>query len=313
MPEMHDLNDMYLFAKVIEHGGYAAAARALGIATSKVSRRVSELERGLGVQLVHRTTRSLSLTDVGENFYRHCLAMISEAEAACEAVDRARSTPRGLVRISCPVALLFTDVGAILLRYMADHPAVRVNLVATNRRVDVVEDGFDLALRVSAPPLDDSQLVVRTLGVLEPLLVCSPWFIAQHAEPASAEDLAKMPTLSVRNYGNRYTWVLVDDDGNEITVSHTPRFVTDDLPVLREAALEGLGIAMLPRSLVRSALADGSLVQVLPQLRQANRIVHVVFPSRRGLIPAVRALIDALVAGFSVADETRHGLHVDAR
>ena len=306
MPEMHDLNDMYLFAKVIGHGGYAAAARALGIATSKVSRRVSELERGLGVQLVHRTTRSLSLTDVGENFYRHCLAMIGEAEAACEVVDRARSTPRGLVRISCPVALLFSEVGAILVRYMADHPAVRVNLVATNRRVDVVEDGFDLALRVSAPPLDDSQLVVRTLGMLEPLLVCSPWFIAQHTEPASAEDLAKMPTLSVRNYGNRYTWVLVDDDGEEVTVSHTPRFVTDDLPILREAALEGLGIVMLPRSLVRSALADGSLVQVLPQLKQANRIVHVVFPSRKGLIPSVRSLIDALVAGFSVADGTRH-------
>ena len=185
--------------------------------------------------------------------------------------------------------------------------------MVTNRRVDVVEEGFDLALRVSLPPLEDSQLVVRTLGMLEPLLVCSPWFIAQHSEPTSAADLARMPTLSVRHYGNRYTFAVVDDDGEEVTVSHTPRFVTDDLPLLRDAALEGLGIVMLPRSLVRSALADGSLVQVLPEVKQVNRIVHVVFPSRKGLIPAVRSLIDALVAGFSATDATQHGLRMDAR
>ena len=119
MAEMDDLNDMYLFAKVIEYGGYSAASRALGIATSRLSRRVSELERRLGVHLVNRTTRSISLSDTGETFYRHCLAMVGEAEAARGAIERTRSAPQGLVRISCPVGLLLSDVGAILARFAA--------------------------------------------------------------------------------------------------------------------------------------------------------------------------------------------------
>src|SRR5258706_3980185 len=189
MDEMHDLNDMYMFAKVIEHGGYSAASRALGIATSKLSRRVSELERRLGVHLVNRTTRSISLSDTGETFYRHCLAMVAEAEAAREAIERTRSAPQGLVRISCPVGLLLSDVGAILARFMADNPAVRLNLEATNRRVDVVEEGVELAVRVRLPPLEDSDLVVRPLGKSQMILLCSRWVISQHCKACFGHDL----------------------------------------------------------------------------------------------------------------------------
>jgi len=292
MDEMHDLNDMYMFAKVIEHGGYSAASRALGIATSKLSRRVSELERRLGVHLVNRTTRSISLSDTGETFYRHCLAMVGEADAAREAIERTRSAPQGLVRISCPVGLLLSDVGPILTRFMADNPAVRL------ARVDVVEEGFDVAVRVRFPPLEDSELAVRPLGKSSLLLVCSRWFIAQHGKPASADDLSKLPTLSMARPGNRFTWEFVSDDGSAIEVPHVPRLATDDLATLRTAALEGIGIALLPDSLIRKDLADGSLVEVLPDLKIVPGIVHVVFASRRGLIPAVRALIDALALGF---------------
>jgi len=130
--EMLDLNDMYLFVKVIEHGGYSAASRALGIATSKLSRRIAELERQLGVHLVNRTTRSISLSDTGETFYRHCLAMVGEAQAAREAIERTRSAPQGTVRLSCPVGLLLSNVSAILARYMTDNPAVRIHLEATS-------------------------------------------------------------------------------------------------------------------------------------------------------------------------------------
>jgi DNA-binding transcriptional LysR family regulator len=305
MPEMHDLNDMYLFAKVIEHGGYSAASRKLGIATSKLSRRVSELERRLGVHLVNRTTRSISLSHTGETFYRHCLAMVGEADAAREAIERTRSAPQGLVRISCPVGLLLSDVGAVLARFMADNPAVRLSLEATNRRVDVVEEGFELAVRVRLPPLEDSDLVVRTLGTSQMILVCSRWFMAQHGRPASADDLSKLPTLSMARPGNKHSWQFVEADGKEVEVQHTPRLATDDLATLRTAALEGIGIALLPDSLIRRDLAEESLVQVLPQLKVVPGIVHVVFASRRGLVPAVRALIDALAAGFQRSDEQR--------
>jgi DNA-binding transcriptional LysR family regulator len=304
MAEMHDLNDMYLFAKVIEHGGYSAASRALGIATSKLSRRVSELERQLGVNLVNRTTRSISLSNTGETFYRHCLAMVSEAEAAREAIERTRSTPQGVVRMSCPVGLLLSDVGTILARFMADNPAVSVQLDATNRRVEVVEEGLDLAVRVRVPPLDDSDLAVRPLGNSHLSLVCSRWFIAQHGKPASVDDLSKLPTLSMARPGNKHSWRLVGENGKEVEVQHTPRLATDDLATLRTAALEGIGIAFLPDAMIRTDVAAGALIQVLPEFKVPPAMVHVVFPSRRGLIPAVRALIDALAAGFGEAEET---------
>jgi DNA-binding transcriptional LysR family regulator len=299
MSEMPDLNDMYLFAKVIEHGGYSAASRGLGIATSKLSRRVSELERQVGVHLLNRTSRSLSLTDTGETFYRHCLAIIGEAEAARDAIERTRAAPQGLVRLSCPVALLLSDIGPMLARYLVDNPAVRLNVDATNRRVDVVEEGLDLAIRVRVPPLEDSELAVRPLGDSALVLVCSRWFKAQHGEPATVDDLSQVPTLSMARPGNRYAWHFVGADGAEIEVPHTPRLATDDLAMLRTAALEGLGVALLPEALVRRDLAEGKLMAILPGLRVTPGIVHVVFATRRGLVPAVRSLIDALAEGYA--------------
>jgi DNA-binding transcriptional LysR family regulator len=300
---MLDLNDMYLFVKVIEHGGYSSAARALGIATSKLSRSISELERQLGVHLVNRTTRSISLSDTGETFYRHCQAMVGEAQAAREAIEQTRAAPQGTVRMSCPVGLLLSNVGPILARYMVDNPAVRIHLDATNRRVDLVEEGFDLAVRVRLPPLEDSELAIRALAKSRLTLVCSRWFIAQHGKPTTRDDLSKLPTLSMVRPGNKYVWQFSGADGAAIEVPHTPRLATDDLSTLLTAALQGLGIALLPDTAVRKPLADGSLIEVLPELQVVPGIVHVVFPSRRGLIPAVRSLIDALVAGFEAFEK----------
>jgi len=299
MTTIDDLNDMFLFAKLVECGGFSAAARALGVATSKLSRSVARLEQQLGVNLVNRSTRNISLTDAGESFHRHCLVVVGEAAAACEAIARVRAAPSGLVRLVSPVSLIFTDVGEIVSRYMADHPAVRVRLEATNRPVDVVEEGFDLVLRVSVPPLEDSQLVVRPLATLQVVTVCSPWFIAQHRRPETVADLESLPTLTIGAPDNRHVWPLHDGNGRLVDVALQPRLVTNDLFTLRAAVLEGVGIAMLPMSLVRADLAAGRLLQLLPELRPADRVVYAVFPSRRGLTPAVRSLVDALVLGFS--------------
>lgn len=299
---MEDLNDMYLFAKVVEHGGYTAASRALGIVTSRLSRRIAELEQQLGVRLLNRTTRSISLTDAGETFHRHCVAVVGEAEAAREAIERTRSAPQGLVRFSCPVAVLQSTVGRIVARYLADNPMVRVNIEATNRRVHVVEDGLDLALRIRLPPLEDSELALRKIGVSETVFACSPWFLAQHGSPRALQDLSNLPTLSQGRPGDRFSWSGRASDGTDLSVAITPRLVTDDLFTLRVAALEGVGIAQMPRELIRDELARGQLVRVLTDIQLPSAIVHVVFPSRRGLIPAVRGLIDALAADFEAAD-----------
>jgi len=303
MPEILDLNDLYLFAKVVEHRGYSAAARALGIPTSKLSRRVSELERQLGVHLIHRTSRSISLSDAGENFHRHCVAVVAEAQAARETVEQTLALPQGLVRISCPVGLLMSGVAPMLSRYLADNPAVRLQVEATNRPVDVVEEGFDLVIRVRLPPLEDSELALRVLGESRMTLVCSRWFIAQHGMPTSAEQLGKLPTLSMARPGKKLSWKFAGPDDAEIDVPHTPRLATDDLSTLLTGALDGIGIALLPETLVREHLAAGSLVEVLPGLKTPPGLVHLVFASRRGLVPAVRSLIEALAAGFKLLDE----------
>jgi DNA-binding transcriptional LysR family regulator len=299
----YDLNDLYFFAKVIEHGGFSPASRALGMVPSQLSRRIARLEQQLGVHLLHRTTRSISLSAAGETFYRHCVAMLAEVEAARAAMERTRAAPYGVVRMSCPVGLLLSEVSPILARYLSDNPGVRVNLEATNRRVDVVEEGFDLALRVRFPPLEDSDLAVRPLAQSNGALVCSPWFISRYGEPGDVQDLARLPTLSMVRPGDRYAWSLTRGDGTAAEVRLNPRLVTDDLTTLREAALQGVGIAMLPFSLIRKDLSEGALVQVLPQVQLPSGLVHAVFPSRRGLVPAVRALIDALAEGFAEATD----------
>lgn len=165
----------------------------------------------------------------------------------------------------------------------------------------MVEEGFDLALRVRIPPLDDSDLAVRPLAPSHGALGCSPLFIARHGQPGEVQDLARLPALSMARPGDRYAWSLGQEDGTGVEVRLNPRLVTDDLTMLREAALQGVGIAMLPFSLIRKDLSAGTLVQVLPKLKLPSGLVHVVFLSRRGLVPAVRALIDALAEGFGQA------------
>lgn len=295
---MHDLNDMYLFAKVVEQGGYSAAARHLGMQVSRLSRRISELEASLGVRLLNRTTRKISLTDVGNTFYQHCIALVAEAQAARDTIDRTRAEPQGLVRISCPVGLLQSNVAAIVTRFLLEKPLVRIHVEATNRRVDVVEEGFDIALRVRNLPLEDSNLAVRILANTELILVGSPGLFARHGKPQQIADLSRYPTLSMTRPGDKYLWQFTREDGSVESVSHLPRLATDDFVTLHRAALNGLGITYLPKFMVQQDLASGALEHVLPELTIPQGVVHALFPSRRGLVPAVRDFIDALVDGF---------------
>ena len=302
MKTIQDLNDMVLFARVVEHGGYTAAARVLGVQASTLSRRITELETQLGVRLLNRTTRSISVSEAGQHFHRHCLVIVAEAEAAQDAIERTLATPQGLVRLSCPVALLQGLVAPILSRYLAYHAQVRLHVEATNRRVDVVDEGIDLALRVRQPPLEDSDLAVRPLGTSQFVLVGSPWLLAQHGRPVDAAALAQLPTLSMVRPGDKHVWDLRTAAGEPVVVPHVPRLMTDDLSTMRQAALESVGVAALPLQMVADDLAAGRLEQVLGELSLPQGIVHVVFASRRGQVPAVRALIDALVKGFEALE-----------
>jgi DNA-binding transcriptional LysR family regulator len=294
-----DLNNLYFFARVVEFGSYTAAAEALGMQTSKLSRRVGALEKELGVRLLNRTTRKLSLTDAGRTFHRHCAALIAEAEAAKDAIGQTLSAPQGVVRVSCPTGLLHGAVAAILAQYLATHPQVDIALEATNRRVDVVDEGIDIAIRVRLPPLDDSDLAMRSFGQSAMILVASPTLLAAHGQPQSLADIARMPTLSMGKIAKEHTWRLVDADSKPAELTHSPRLSTDDLATLRQAAIRGVGVACLPALLVADVLSGGALVRLLPSLSSRAGVVHAVFPSRRGMVPAVRALLDFLSEGFA--------------
>ncbi|MVW86461.1 LysR family transcriptional regulator [Pseudomonas sp. PB101] len=299
---VEDLNTLYYFTQVVEHHGFAAAGRALDMPKSKLSRRIAELEERLGVRLLHRTSRHCSLTEIGQAYYQRCLAMRVEAESAAELIERNRSEPQGMVRVSCPTALLNSWVGPMLTRYMLKYPLVELFIESTNRRVDLIHEGFDVALRVRFPPLENTDMVMKVLGNSTQSVVGSPAFLSRLSTPPSPADLSGLPSLHWGAAQREYQWELFGADGSTAMIRHAPRMVTDDLLALRHAALAGIGIVHLPSVVVRDEIAAGQLVELVPGWAPKSGVIHAIFPSRRGLLPSVRTLIDFLGEEFSRSD-----------
>lgn len=334
---MQDLNDLYYFVQVVDHGGFAAAARALGMPRSRLSRRIAALEDRLGVRLIQRSTRRFSVTEIGQDYYRHCVAMLVEANAAQELIDRSRTKPQGIVRISCPPPLLYFQVGAMIARFMAECPDVEVHLESTPRRVDIIREGIDIALRVRFPPLEESELVMRVLADSTQRLVAAPAVLTGLARPLDHDDLgsdrskimkvidpvslerdaggkplhtfphpalvpadlSRLPSIGWGPPHQRHEWCLEGPDGATALIPYTPRLITEDMVALRFAALRGIGVAQFPTMVVQADLAAGTLVDVLPDWAPRAGIIHAVFSSRRGLLPSVRALLDFLATEFA--------------
>ncbi|MCO5399068.1 LysR substrate-binding domain-containing protein [Ralstonia soli] len=290
---MDDLNDLYYFVKVVEHGGFTQAGLALGIPKSKLSRRIAALEEQYGVRLLQRTTRHFSVTETGREFYERCVGVLIEAEAAREVMERERSEPQGIVRMSCPTALLDYRIAELVALFMVEYPKIQVQLEATNRRVDVVGERLDFALRVRFPPLEDSDLVMRVFSESRQRLVACPALLDGRELPTHPADLAGMPSL---DWGppRDHIWNLVGPEGMQAQVRHQPRYITDDMTALRRAALHGVGIVQLPCMVAEEDLRNGTLIDILPGWVPKGGVIHAVFPSRRGLLPKVRLLIDYL-------------------
>ncbi|ODV41129.1 LysR family transcriptional regulator [Cupriavidus sp. UYMMa02A] len=290
---MQDLNDLSLFAQVVEHGSFSAASRATGIPKSRLSRRIAQLERDLGVQLLRRTTRQVRVTPLGESFYERCRAMLNEAEAAREVIDQARDQPGGTLRASCPVAIAQILLAPAIGHFMRANPGVRIELEATNRRVDVIGEGYDLALRVREV-MEDSSLAVRTFGESQLMLVASPGLLDSIGRPRTPQALDGMPGVGQKPHDGKHGWTLGCKTGETIQIAYDPRLVTDEFALLREAAIAGIGVAMLPRMYCRDAIDSGELELLLPQWEMPVGTLHAVFPSRKGVTPAVRRFLDFL-------------------
>jgi len=289
-----DLNDLAYFAEVVAHGGFAAAGRALGEPKSKLSRRIAALEQRLGLRLIERTSRRFRVTDTGQAFYERCRAMLHEAEQAEALVMQAQAEPHGRIRFSCPTGLV-EPISSLVSTFLARYPKVQLQLVATDRRVDLIEERIDLALRVRAALTSDAALTMRSLGSSTRILVASP---AVGSRITAVEQLDSLPLLATSDDRATVDWHLEGSEGRARTLRFEPRLGCGDMAAVRQAAADGIGIALLPDHVCQEELAVGRLIRVLPEWRGQQGIVHLVFTTRRGLPPAVRALINHLASNF---------------
>jgi DNA-binding transcriptional LysR family regulator len=295
---MQDLNDLYYFAQVVEHGGFAAASRVINVPKSKLSRRIAYLEERLGVRLLQRSSRQFSVTEVGQKYYQHCQAMLINAIAAQELIESSHIEPQGTIRISCPPALLYYQIGDMLSRFMLRCPKIQVQMEVTNRNVDVMAEGIDIALRVRFPPLVDSDLVMKTFAISPQCLVAHPRLIEQVGMPSTPEDLQQFKTLGLGNAEQQHIWALHHAQGETVRFAHQPCLIVNDIIGVTHAALQGVGVAPLPRMIAQQYLLQKQLIEILPEWKPTSGIVHAAFASRRGLLPAVRQLLDFFTEEF---------------
>ncbi|NOK09249.1 LysR family transcriptional regulator [Corallococcus exercitus] len=294
-----NFNDLHLFVQAVESGGFAAAARRLGIPKSTVSKRVAELEDALGARLIQRTSRSFTLTDVGRDFLDHARAAVIEAEAAENVVRRRQAEPSGVVRITTSVPTAQFRLADRLPLLALAHPKVRVELHATDRFVDLVQEGFDIAVRSHFSPLPASGLVQRQLAVEPTILVASPGYLSLRNRIRRPEDLSEHDGLLTRAPVTQ--WRLRGRAGETVTVMPRERMTADESLVLLKAATAGLGIVCLPETFTRVDVEAGRLVRVLPAWTAGTVTTTILTPHRRGQLPAVRAVIDFLMEGAGKA------------
>lgn len=295
---MHDLNDLHFFAEVVDRGSFVAASRSLGVPKSRLSRRISALEARLGLRLIHRTTRKLALTDAGRDVHVHARAMLAAAEAAERAAADRSGAPRGLLRVSCPTGLAQYDLHRVIARFLLDHPEVRIELLVTNRRVDLIEEGVDVALRVRTAGQEDTNLAMRHLRDSAPIVVAAPALLAKLGPLADPDDLARAPTIEFTTAPGPVTWRLIGPAGEERRVEVLPRLRADDFAMTMQAAIEGVGVAVLPDYIVEPEIERGALKRVLPQWQQPSGKAHLAYASGRLQAPAVRAFVDFVAAHF---------------
>lgn len=289
---MLDLNDLRVFVQAVESGGFAAAARRIGAPKSTVSKRVAELEASLGARLIHRTSRSFALTDVGRDFYERARAAMIEADAAEGIVRRRLGEPIGTVRITASVPGAQFRLADQLPRLVRAYPKIDLQVHVTDRFVDLVQEGFDIALRSHFSPLPDSDLLQKALSTERIVLVAAPAYLARRGAPRRPLDLSDHDGLVTGPFSK--VWRLQNDAGERAEVATRPRLIADESIVLLKSAVAGLGITCLPETMVRASLATGELAPVLPEWFAGTVTTTLLSPHRRRQLPAVRAVIDFL-------------------
>jgi DNA-binding transcriptional LysR family regulator len=296
-----DLLALQSLVKIVQCGSFTRAADALGMHKAQLSRGLSQLERELGVRLLERSTRSLSLTEAGRELFERAVGILGAVDDAQRAMQKMHSEPRGTLRLTCGVEFGMIAVSGWIDDYLRRCPQVRVEADFTARLVDLVHEGFDLAIRVG--PLADSSLAARRLGRLRYGLFAASGYLARHGAPAAPAELAQHATLAFAGGSHRPSWSLTHGDGRSERVDLQPRLAANNVFAVRDAAIAGLGIAQLPQVVAAPALAAGQLQPLLSEWQPPAVPVHAVFASARFLTPKVRGFIDLAVQAMQAQAE----------
>jgi DNA-binding transcriptional LysR family regulator len=303
---MLDLNDFFYYVQVVDRGGFTAAGRTLRLPKSTLSHRIQQLETELGARLLNRTSRQLGMTDGGEEFYRHAVTMLREAERAETAIRQRLNEPIGTVRFTAAMATMQFALRDIVAAFLDRHPKVNVVAQANDRNVDIVGENYDVAVRAHADPLPDSTLVQRKLAPAPWLLFAGAAYLDANGAPQTPADLRNHPSLFMMRSGLAPVWRLRHQSAakkKEVVMPLTPRLLSDDMITLKQSAIAGLGVVALPGYVCRDDVRSGALRRVLPAWLAGDSTITALIPYRRGLLPSVRVFIDHLAAELPKAVE----------
>ena len=294
---MDRLAALQTFVKVVELGNFAKAADRLNLSTSAVSRQVSDLETHLDVRLLNRTTRRLSLTEAGQSFHEHAVQLLADLDEAEASVRVAATVPKGTLRLTCGVSFGIRYLAPVLADFAAEHPDVAFDLDVSDRAVDLVEEGFDLAVRIGN--LGPQGLVARRLGWTQIVCCAAPRYLAEAPAPETPADLARHRCLSYSNVALPNAWRFIDVAGDVVDVRIDTRHRASNGQMLASLAAAGLGVVYTPDFIVADEIRAGKLVRLLPNYRPPRSPIAAVYPSRRHLSAKVRVVVDYLARRFA--------------
>ncbi|EMQ1401636.1 LysR substrate-binding domain-containing protein [Acinetobacter baumannii] len=300
-------DDFYYFYLVVKHGGFSAASEAENISKSKLSRRIIDLENKFNVSLIQRTTRHFKVTDLGQEFYEECCKVIAQVECAENVLLKQKSEPQGLVKVSCPPLMMHFQIRKILNQFLKTYPKVEISLELTSRRVDILHDDIDLAIRTNFEPNEDSNLIVRDVIKTDHCLVASPELL-QDRTIKHYSELQDFPSISLGTQKQNYIWHLCNiHNGESVDVPYQPRIKSNDLAGVYYAVMDGLGIADLPFLTVESEIRKGTLVHILPDWKSNIGMLQLVYVSRKGQRLVVEKLIETLIDELRRLPESHEG------
>src|SRR5471030_339802 len=298
-----DLNDMAYFAAVVQHQGFTAAGRAIGVSKSVLSRRIEALELRLGVRLLNRTSRHFSVTDVGVRYAQECRKLLEQAQAARQVIDQAREFPQGFLRVSSPVMMAETILAPIVSRFLLQYPQVTIEVLAVNRNVDLLDENIDIGVLSHQQPLENSSLYRRPLGTMRNSLVASPDFLRGCRSSPTIDNLSQLPTLTRHTPSGSSLWQLTHPLHGTRQIQVQSRLRSNNLLVLKQGAIDGLGIALLPEEVCEECLKTGSLQRVLEEWHTTPSFISALYSNKKGQTSALRALLDHLSQSLGGVEE----------